>query len=148
MGERSREERYRKIADAILLPNDVIMNVDVNKDEKADGFQFDLVNPFNTALPLSHIKDMKVIIDGQEVSKEKTWLIIRENKIQLADLSTSFINDVWLGYSEKFSVYVEKSMGLSSGKHILEVSLLIEPAFYPFFPESINYSTKKVMMVK
>lgn len=148
MGERSREERFKRIADAILLPKDIIENIDVNGDEKIDGFKFDLVNPFNTAIPLSHIKDMSIMIDGQEVSKEKAWLIIRENKIQLADLLTSIINDVWLGYGEKISVYVENPMGLLSGKHTLELSLIIEPAFYPFFPEKINYSTKKVMSVK
>jgi hypothetical protein len=143
-------ERFMKdvqlVADLLLLPNDEIKNVDVDNDGRNDGFQFDLGNPLYTAQPLSAIKDFSLKVDGKPIDAEKISFILRKNKISLKTVST--IPELWWGYGEVISVFIEKPGGLELGKHQIECSIIMNPAFYPFYPDNTMLSTKKTMIVK
>jgi hypothetical protein len=65
-------------------------NVDMTGDGKFDGFQFDIVNPFYTAEPVSSVKDLLLKIDGEKVSSEKVGLIVRDQRIRIRDAPTIY----------------------------------------------------------
>jgi len=136
----------RLVADLLMLPNKRIENVDVDGDGRIDGFQFDLGNPLNTAQPMSAIKDLSLRVDGEKIDPKKITLILRKNRVSLKNAST--IPELWWGYGELISVLVEKADGLMRGKHQVECSLCITPAFYTFYPENSIFPTKTNMTVK
>jgi hypothetical protein len=138
--------RFKNVAKAVLLPNNDLKNIDIDGDGAVDGFLFDLANPFNTAMPLSHIKKLSFILDGSKIDTDKISLIVRDDRVKLTNVPT--INEIWWRYGEKISAYVEKSGGLESGEYELECSLDIVPAFYTFYPAGITYPVKKIMSVK
>lgn len=140
----SREERIKKIADALLLPNNIVKNIDLNGDGQYDGFQFDMGNPWHTAIPIDNIKGLSITIDSEKIDPEKVYLIIRNNRIKLTNVAT--IPEIYLGFGELFSVFVEKPGGLSFGNHEMEVSFTLYPSFYLFMPVT-TYTTKKSVVV-
>lgn len=141
----SYENRDRKLADLLLLPEDIIKNVDINGDGKVDGFQFNLGGPYHTATPIDNIKDFSLTVDGERIDPEKISLIIRNNRIKLTNVPT--ISEIWWRLGEMISVYVEKVGGLQPGEHEIECSITMNPAFYLFMPLR-KFTTKKRMIVK
>jgi len=136
----------RLVADLLMLPDKKIRNVDVNGDGRIDGFQFGLGNPLNTAQPLSAIKGPTISVDGDKIDPEKVTLILRENRVGLKNAST--VPELWWGYGELISVFVEKAGGLERGKHQLDCALCVTPAFYTFYPENSVFPTKASMTVE
>jgi len=134
------------VADLLMLPNRKIKNVDIDGDGRIDGFQFDLGNPLNTAQPMSAIKDLSLSVDGDKIDPEKISLILRKNRIGLRNVST--IPELWWGYGELISIFVEKAGGLARGKHQFDCSLIITPAFYTFYPENSIFPTRANMTVE
>jgi len=134
------------VADLLMLPNKKIENVDVDGDGRIDGFQFDLGNPLNTAQPMSAIKDLSLSVDGKKIDPRKITLILRKNRVSLKNASA--IPELWWGYGELISVFVEKPGGLARGKHQLDCSLIATPAFYTFYPENSIFPTKANMTVE
>ena len=133
----------RLVADLLMLPNRKIENVDVDGDGRIDGFQFDLGNPLNTAQPLSAIKDLSLSVDGDKTDPREITLILRKNRVSLKNAPT--ILELWWGYGELMSVFVEKAGGLPRGEHQLDCSLCVTPAFYTFYPENTIFPTKANM---
>jgi hypothetical protein len=71
---------------------------------------------------------------------------LRKNKVCLKDAST--LPELWWGYGEVMSVFVEKEGGLTPGEHQLECTLTINPAFYTFYPENTVMPIKATMVVE
>lgn len=138
------EERTKKVADALLLPSNIVRNVDLNGDGQYDGFQFDMGNPWHTAIPIDNIKNLSISVDGEKIDPEKVYLLIRSNRIKLTNVAT--IPEIYLGFGELFSVFVEKPGGLPFGNHEMEVSLTLYPSFY-LFMRVTTYTTKKSVVV-
>ena len=116
--------RFRNLADKVMLPNRKLKNVDVTGDGKPDGFQFDIVNPFYTAEPVSSVKDLLLKIDGEKVSSERIGLVVRDQRIRVRDAPT--IYGIWWGFGEAIKVFVERPGGLGKGKHELDCTLRID----------------------
>lgn len=134
------------VADLLLLPNKEIENVDLDGDGQIDGFQFEMGNPLYTAQPLSSIKGFSLTINREKIDQEKITFILRKNRINLKSVFT--IPELWWGYGETICVFVEKPGGLKPGEYQVECSLIMNPAFYTFYPENTVLSTKTVMRVK
>lgn len=134
------------VADLLLIASEEIKNVDIDNDGKIDGFQFDIGNPLYTAQPLSAIRDFSLVVDGEKINAEAISFILRKNKINLKTVST--IPELWWGYGETITVLVEKPGGLEPGRHQVECSITMTPAFYTFYPDNTVMSTKKIMIVK
>ncbi|MEM2643638.1 MAG: DUF6379 domain-containing protein [Candidatus Bathyarchaeia archaeon] len=136
----------QRVAALLLLPTREIENVDLNGDGQIDGFQFELGNPLYTAQPLSSIKGFSLIVNGERIDPEKITFILRRNRISLKNVST--IPELWWGYGEIIRVFIEKPGGLKSGEYQVECSLVMTPAFYPFYPENTVLSASTIMRVK
>ncbi len=134
------------VADLLLIPYKKIKNVDVDGDGNIDGYRFDLGNPLYTAQPMSAIKDLIIVVNGENVDSNKISFILRKNKISLKNVTT--INELWWSYGGLITVFVEKTGGLPPRKLELQCSLIITPAFYGFYPENTILSTKTNMIIE
>lgn len=111
----------RSIQTEDLVANKTILNVDLNKDGKIDGYQFDLKLLFHTSQPIGAIKDLFITVDGKKINPKNVILIVRGQKIPLLYAPT--INEIpWPLYSN-ISVFIEDAGGLKVGKHELECIL-------------------------
>ena len=133
----------KSMAERILLPNDILKNVDINKDGKVDGYKFDIANPFYTAESIASVNDVKVKIDQEDIPSEKIDLLVRGQRIKMKDAKT--INEVWWGFGEVISVFVEKIGGISKGKHELDVILQMRTTITYGFPSGLLFPSKKSM---
>ena len=135
----------RSMAERILLPNNLIKNVDINKDGKIDGYQFDIANPFYTAESIASVNDVRVKLDQKDIPSEKIDLIVRGQRIKMKDAKT--INEVWWGFGEVISVFIEKMNGIAKGKHELDVNLRMRTTITYGFPSGLLFPSKKSMVV-
>ena len=129
-----------------MLPNRNMKNVDVTGDGKPDGFQFDIVNPFYTAEPVSSVKDLLLKIDGEKVSSEKIGLVVRDQRIRIGTAPT--IYGIWWGFGEAIKVFVEKPGGLGKGKHELECTLRMRASAGDYGFGDMELPTKVTMEVE
>jgi 2-iminoacetate synthase ThiH len=120
------------MAKRILLPNNIIKNVDINQDGKIDGYQFNISNPFYTAESLSSVKEIIATVDGEKINPEKINLIARGQGMRLKDVTT--MHEVWWGFGEVISVYIEKTGGLKKGNHELDTILRMRTTISYGFP--------------
>lgn len=138
--------RFKNLADKVMLPNRKIENVDLTGDGKIDGFQFDIVNPFYTAEPVSSVKDLLLGIDGEEVSSERIGLIVRDQRFRIRDIPT--IYETWWGFGEAIKVFVEEPGGLGTGRHELDCTLRMRASAGNYGFGDMELPTKVTMEVK
>ena len=137
--------RFKNLADKVMLPNRNIKNVDLTGDGKIDGFQFDIVNPFYTAEPVSSVKDLLLRIDGEEVGSERIGLIVRDQRFRIRDIPT--IYETWWGFGEAIQVFVEEPGGLGTGKHELGCTLRMRASAGNYGFGDMELPTKVTMEV-
>jgi len=143
----SREVRpYLIAADLVMIPNKKIRNVDLDKDGKIDGFQFDIANPFYTAEPISSVRSLNVTIDGEKIDSDRMSFVLRDQKIGIKDMLTLY--EVPWGFGEVSFVYIEKSGGLKKGSHQVECTLSLRPSAGDYGVGDMQYPTKTVMIVE
>jgi len=135
----------KSMADRILLPNNALRNMDTNHDGKVNGFQFDIANPFYTAESLASINNITVVVDGEKFTPEKISLNVRGQRVRTEDAST--MHEVWWGFGEVISVFVEKAGGLKKGNHEIDVTLLMRTTISYGFPGGLVFPSKKTMIV-
>ena len=135
----------KNMAERILLPNNTIKNVDINQDGKIDGYQFDIANPFYTAESIASVNKVMVTVDGAKVDPEKVNLTVRGQRIRIKDAST--MHEVWWGFGEVISVFIEKTGGLEKGNHELEATLLMRTTISYGFPSGLVFPSTKNMIV-
>ena len=133
------------MAKRILLPDSTIKNIDINHDGKIDGYQFNIANPFYTAESLSSVKEIIATIDGEKINPEKINLIARGQRMRLKDVAS--MHEVWWGFGEVISVYIEKTDGLKKGNHKLETILRMRTTISYGFPSGLLFPSKKTMIV-
>jgi len=138
--------RFRNLADKVMLPNRNIKNVDVTGDGKIDGFQFDIVNPFYTAEPVSSVKDLLLKIDGEKANPEEICLVVRDQRIRIRDAPT--IYETWWGFGEVIKVFVGKPGGLRKGRHELDCTLYMRTSAGDYGFGDIELPKKVTMEVK
>jgi hypothetical protein len=135
----------KSMAERILLPNNILKNVDINKDGKVDGYQFDIANPFYTAESIASVNDVKIKVDQEDIPSEKIKLIVRGQQIKMEDAKT--MNEVWWGFGEVISVFIEKNGGIIKGKYELDVILRMRTTITYGFPSGLLFPSKKSMVL-
>ena len=138
-------EVLKSMAERILLPDDTIINVDFNKDGNVDGYQFDIANPFYTAEAISSVRDMSLIIDNKQIDTNKISLILRGQKIRLTDAYT--FHELFWGFGEVISVFVEQKNGIEKGEHKLDCTLRMRTTISYGFPGGLLFPVKRKMIV-
>lgn len=139
-------DAFRLLAERVMLPNREIRNVDVDGDNQPDGYQFDIVNPFYTAEPVSAIKDFTLKIDGKQVALEEISLIVREQRIKMETAPT--IHEIWWRFGEVAQIFVKKPGGLKKGPHEVEITLKMRTSAGNYGFGDMIFPLKVVMNAK
>lgn len=99
-----------------------ITNVDVDNDGKPDHYCFTIINKcLHAKHPLGWIRNVTLKIDGQKISNNKAYFVLRGQWISLKHMPT--ITDIWWNLIEEAEIYVEKEGGLEQGSYIVECNL-------------------------
>jgi len=138
----------KSMAERILLPSSIIRNIDLdlNRNGKVVGFSFEMANPFYTAESIASVKTIHLKVDGDEVPPGRISLLVRDQRIRLED--TKSMHEIWWGFGEVISVFVEKPGGLTKGKHELECTLRMRTTIAYGFPGGLVFPSKKIMRVE
>jgi len=143
----SREVRpYLIAADLVMIPSKKIRNVDLDKDGKIDGFQFDIANPFYTAEPVSSARGLNVTVDSEKIDPDRISFVLRDQRIGIKDMLTLY--EVSWGFGEVASVYIEKSGGLKKGSHEVECTLYLRPSAGDYGVGDMEYPKKTTMITE
>jgi hypothetical protein len=142
---------FQKTFERIALPEDMLRNIDYNKDTQIDGFTFKLRNFYYTAQPVCTIAGFNLRIDGEIFPSDSISLIVRGERIRVPDAPT--IQEIWWRFGEVLDVYVEKSKGLKPGSHEMSLTIRMRSVFdygarlTDLKKPGIEVSTKRLMRV-
>ena len=131
------------LAKMVMLPSEKVENVDFTQDGNLDGFIFKIRNPFYSALYVSAIVDLKVILNEEKINSDKMTLIIRGQRIKVPNAIT--VTELYWRFGEIIEVYVEKKGGLKKGKYDFQCDLLYR--CYLSYIENAKGSVKQKIIV-
>jgi Domain of unknown function (DUF6379) len=114
--------------DKYLIVEDSFKNT--REDGKIVGFEFGARLPYYRGLVLSMIEDVAVSVDGQSLPRERIRVALRGRNYSLAAMETEYEERWEMG--EVATVLVEKSGGLSPGRHRLELTERLRVSYLPF----------------
>lgn len=99
------------------------------EDGKVTGFNIRMRIPYYRGVPLSLVKDIKVIVDGEEYSRDKIRFTAGGETFTLDEMKT-VTRHRW-GFGEKAIISVIKPGGLAPGKHRVEAGAIIRVTYMP-----------------
>lgn len=104
----------------------------IEEEGKTTGFQFRFKLQYYRGITLSIIRDIKVNIDGEDVSREDVLLTVNGETFTLEECRTVISPLYRWEFGEYATVTVRKEGGLSKGTHHLNVLQHIAPSYMPF----------------
>ena len=105
-------------------------NTEQNGEVK--GFEFQFKAQYYRGITLSIVRDIKVTVDGESIPREQIRLGVNGERFTLDEMRTVIDPDYRWEFGDYATVYVEKSGGLSAGKHHIDALQIIAPSYMPF----------------
>lgn len=93
------------------------------------GFNLRMRIPYYRGVPLSLVKDIKIIVDGVEYERDKIRFCIGDLTFTLDEMKT-VVRHRW-GYGEKATIKVIHPGGLKPGKHRVEAYAMLRISYMP-----------------
>ena len=115
----------KQLVDA-MIPNRSVKNVDISKNGLMDGFRFEIGNPVYRGVPFSCVEDVKLVVDNEEIPKNKISFLVRGQRINAEDAPT--LHEIWWRQGEIISLQAKKDGGLAHGEHEVNIKLVIRYA--------------------
>ena len=101
-----------------------LKSVDIDKKGKVDYFYFSVWNQFLHAKhPLGWIRKLTVRIDGEEISPNRIFFVLRDQWIGIEQMPT--ISDIWWMLREEAKIYIKQDDEIISGTHNVECNMEI-----------------------
>ena len=104
----------------------------VEKDGKVCGFQFQFKLQYYRGITLSIIRDIKVVIDGEELPREAVSITVNGETFSLEECRTVVSPLYRWEFGEFATVTAAKEGGLAKGPHHISVLQHIAPSYMPF----------------
>ncbi len=104
----------------------------VEKDGKVCGFQFQFKLQYYRGITLSIIRDIKVVIDGEELPREAVSITVNGETFTLEECRTVVSPLYRWEFGEFATVTAAKEGGLAKGPHHICVLQHIAPSYMPF----------------
>ena len=99
---------------------------------EATGFRFRWKSQYYRGITLSIVHDIKVNIDGEDISPEDISMTVNGETFTLDEMSTVVDSDYRWEFGDYAAVNVKKPGGLSAGPHHLVAVQHIAPSYMPF----------------
>ena len=101
----------------------------VTEDGKTVGFSFQMRVPYYRGITLSIIRNIQVVVDGEEFPREALTITVNGETFTLEEART-VISNRWL-FGQFGEITVKKDGGLSAGKHHIAVTITVAPSYMP-----------------
>lgn len=122
-----------------MIVDDNLKNV-VNKNGKANAFQFGARLPYYRGVSLSMVEEIEVTLDGKPLPQDKVSITVHDNTYNLEQRENE-IDDRW-EMGEVATLTIQKKGGLSEGEHQLGLKINIRIGYLPF--PAIRFATKTI----
>lgn len=109
----------------------------IEKDGKVIGYQFDFKAQYYRGITLSIVRDIKVNVDGEDVSREDIRLTVNGETFTLEEARTVIDSEYRWEFGEYATVSVLKEGGLAAGSHHINAVQVIAPSYMPFQVEAV-----------
>lgn len=99
-------------------------------DARTTGFELKTLIPYYRGVPYSMIHDIRVAVDGVQISRDKIkFSADGEDWFTLDELET--VTTYKWEYGQQGIVFVEQDGGLPQGKHSVSLTVVIRTAYIP-----------------
>lgn len=106
------------------------------------GFQFGARLPYYRGLGLSMVEDIGISVDGEAIPREQILFSLRGRTWTLDEMETE-IEERW-EMGEIATLIVQRSGGLASGEHKIELSEQLRISYLPFSPVTRDAKTLRL----
>ena len=114
--------------DKYIICEDGFRNVSAG--DKVTGFQLKARLPYYRGLGISMVEDIAIKVDGAEVPRQAIRVTLHGNTYTLDEMEKEY-DDRW-EFGEEGLLTVDKSGGLTPGKHKIELSPSLRISYLPF----------------
>ncbi len=104
---------------------------------KTTGFEFQFKAQYYRGFTLSILRDIKINIDGEDISRKDISIEVNGEKFTLEEARTVIDSEYRWEFGEYATVYVKKDGGLVPGAHHISALQIIAPSYMPFQLESV-----------
>jgi hypothetical protein len=126
--------------DKYIICEDRLQNI--SDGEKIIGFQFKARLPYYRGIGISMIEDLQIKVDSEDIPREAIRVTLHGNTYTLDEMETEY-EDRW-EFGEKGIVKVQKSGGLTSGEHEIEMVPHLRISYLPFILTGEDSKTLKI----
>lgn len=106
-------------------------------NDKINGFEMQTHITYYRAIPLSMVNEIRVKVDGQDISKDQIRCSVDQNDwFTLGEMET--VTTYKWEYGEPLYVRVLKEGGLSKGIHKVELAVVTRTAYIPVPIEGVK----------
>lgn len=102
----------------------------VGQDGQVKGFELKTLITYYRGIPLSMVHDVKVAVDGVEVTRENIKFSPNGEDYFTLDEMETVTSYKW-EYGEEATIFVEKEGGLPKGDHEVKLTTVIRVAYIP-----------------
>lgn len=109
----------------------------IEKDGSVTGYQFEFKAQYYRGMTLSIVRDLKITVDEEEVSREDVRFTVNDETFTLDEMRTVIDPDYRWEFGDYAAVSVMKEGGLAKGSHHIKVVQIIAPSYMPFQLEPV-----------
>lgn len=109
----------------------------VKTDGNTIGYQFALKAQYYRGFTLSIVRDIQVMVDGENVSREDIRFTVSGVAFTLDEMRTVIDPEYRWEFGDYAIIAVSKAGGLAKGAHHIWVKQIIAPSYMPFQVEAI-----------
>lgn len=109
----------------------------IEAGEKITGYEFQFKAQYYRGITLSIVRDIKVNVDGEDVSREDIRFAVNGEKFTLDEMRTVIDSEYRWEFGDYATVSVMKEGGLAKGIHHMKAVQSIAPSYMPFQIEAV-----------
>lgn len=109
----------------------------LKENNRATGFAFQFKAQYYRGMTLSIVRDIKIEVDGEPVSREAVRVVVNGQAFTLEEMRTVVSPLYRWEFGEYAEVLVDRDGGLQPGKHHIKAVQVIAPSYMPMILEPV-----------
>ncbi|HAX51081.1 MAG TPA: hypothetical protein DCX82_03930 [Lachnospiraceae bacterium] len=109
----------------------------IEEDGKVIGYQFEFKAQYYRGITLSIVRDIKVNVDGEDVTRDNIRFTVNGETFTLEEMRTVIDSDYRWEFGDYAAVSIMKEGGLAIGTHHIKALQIIDPSYMPFQIEAV-----------
>lgn len=100
------------------------------------GFQFQFKLQYYRGITLSIVRDIRIKIDGEEITREDIRFTVNGETFTLDEMRTVVNSNYRWEFGDYAAITVVKEGGLAKGSHHIRTIQVVAPSYMPFILEA------------